>query len=599
MSLFKNYPVLTAFPIINLLFCSDLFAANIYADNTLSENCSGNYSVEARRCSGSDGKAFRTIQAAINGSAVGDVIYMRDGTYREISIDIPESKNGTAWTEGNFTTLRSYPGEWAKIDATGLTATGGLNSGVIVHAEGFGTGSDSQYTEYWKLSNFEVTGGGAGISIKCRHVKMHYLYIHDNGRAGVSNLQSGITTVNPQYLEVKYSYFKDNVNAAEPNRNNAHILLDGDYRDGTSNGGEGESWIERASTHHNEIAYNYFELTGSNFNGDHIGFRHKNQQRFGTNGRDPNDPDFRALGDYGDKFHHNIVVGSRESIATGQDFVQVYNNITDSVINIGRSGDLPVTYHHVVYNNTVRVDPIMDQSAGITGYISFSGTGGNEVPPITNHYDNLPQRTVHEHAWFYNNISDDTGSNFNDVPFRFHRDMPSNATNMDTDNVDLVVENNFIHNNANPIDISIGNKGSGVCAQTGMQVSDFNTCSETWRGVDAGTVRNWKNKSAGLYIGDTGAAQYITNHAFKLDDTKTICTGGRSGNHPYLIGVRLPGYVGATNPNDYAWVSGVFVDVRSTNWLMAQNEENPSWIEKAESQPGVCKAPPKPPKPGA
>src|SRR3989338_3646611 len=72
-------------------------AANIYVDKTLSANCTlGNYSTTSRTCTGSSGKAYKTIQEAINACAVGDTIYMRGGTYGAIGINIPESKNGTA-----------------------------------------------------------------------------------------------------------------------------------------------------------------------------------------------------------------------------------------------------------------------------------------------------------------------------------------------------------------------------------------------------------------------------------------------------------------------------------------------------------------------
>ena len=64
--------------IISLLFLSsNIYAANIYVDKTLSSNCtSGNYSTSNRNCSGNDGNAYRTIQAAIDAMSPGDHIFM-------------------------------------------------------------------------------------------------------------------------------------------------------------------------------------------------------------------------------------------------------------------------------------------------------------------------------------------------------------------------------------------------------------------------------------------------------------------------------------------------------------------------------------------
>lgn len=65
-----------------LLFSLQSFAANIYVDQTLSSDCtSGNYSVANRVCNGPDGKAYNTIQKAIDTMSVGDSIFMRGGTY--------------------------------------------------------------------------------------------------------------------------------------------------------------------------------------------------------------------------------------------------------------------------------------------------------------------------------------------------------------------------------------------------------------------------------------------------------------------------------------------------------------------------------------
>ena len=224
---------------------------SIFIDQSLGADITnGTYNQIARDDSGSDGNAYTTQQAAIDACTVGDVIYQRGGTYAAVNIDIPESKNGTAWTTGNFTTLKSYPGEWAKVDGTGLNDLNDgdwLNESVFTNAAltGYGTGVNANYNEYWLFSNFEVTGGRCGFFMKLRHMRFRYMYIHDNGRLlnagiGYDSIIGGIVSVCPQYASIKYCWVVDNIQTNEVNNNNANILFDSDYTDDT--GGNGGAW---------------------------------------------------------------------------------------------------------------------------------------------------------------------------------------------------------------------------------------------------------------------------------------------------------------------------------------------------------------------
>lgn len=70
-------------------------AANIYVDGTLGADCtSGNYSTSARTCTGSNGNAYNTIQAAVTAMSGGDDIYLRGGTYQEGHISFQLVKTG-------------------------------------------------------------------------------------------------------------------------------------------------------------------------------------------------------------------------------------------------------------------------------------------------------------------------------------------------------------------------------------------------------------------------------------------------------------------------------------------------------------------------
>jgi len=555
-------------------------AATIYVDPTLATDCtSGTYSIENRDCTGTDGDAYDSIQEAITNCVVGDVIYMRGGTYSEINIDPPESKNGTAWTPGNFTTLASYPGEWAIVDGTGLnTGADWTDQAVFSHPTGYGPGEDRHYTEYWLFERFEVTGGRSGFFLKMRNVKFRYLFIHDNGRDGGDTLIGGILSVCPMYVTVEYCYFKDNIQP-HSDMNNSNILFDSDYHDGIGNG---HPFDPNAATHHNIVRYNY--MTGSR-----IALRQKNQPRFGLNDRDPHMMTYKG---YGDQWHHNVILNATESIGASQDFIQIYNNIADATINFGRrsgsTGDVPQIYNGVVYNNTVKRGNIDASYGSYTTSAGWSETHDN-------FYDKGEQRTVHEHVWFLNNIADNNPCSYQDEPFSFHWNIPANTSNPDQDMLDMVVDRNLIHENRNGHDFVVGHNFDLMyvgCDNQYIAASDFDSCSAGWRGVM--DVVSYDNDAAGLYQGVAGAEQYITDGAFGVGGGRTIGDGGTGGVHPYLDGLVLPGYIGATDPADIVvnnWVEGVMTDLTSTSWLRGSEDrdenDDPIWIA---GSPGAADA---------
>ena len=56
----------------------------LYVDGALAQDCAdASYSAVARACSGSDGAAIRTVNAALNAATDGDTILVRQGTYLE------------------------------------------------------------------------------------------------------------------------------------------------------------------------------------------------------------------------------------------------------------------------------------------------------------------------------------------------------------------------------------------------------------------------------------------------------------------------------------------------------------------------------------
>ncbi len=98
-----------------------------------------------------------------------------------------------------------------------------------------------------------------------------------------------------------------------------------------------------------------------------------------------------------------------------------------------------------------------------------------------------------------------------------------------------------------------------------------------------------------LYEDTSGADKYITRGAHVVEGAVTIADGGVGGNHPYLSGVTIPSYVGATDPSDIStnhWVEGLLDDLTSTAWLRSMStdrdgNDDPDWIAGSEGGGGA------------
>ena len=77
---------------------------------------------------------------------------------------------------------------------------------------------------------------------------------------------------------------------------------------------------------------------------------------------------------------------------------------------------------------------------------------------------------------------------------------------------------------------------------------------EDFGGWGSSWIYSWRQAKA---QGSSGAYKYMTNRNHYLEGSKTIANGGIGGSHPYLAGVIIPSYVGATDPNNDSWVDTV------------------------------------------
>lgn len=528
-------------------------AATLYVDNSLGVDCSGRYSVAMRNCSGGGATSYTAVQKAVLNSSPGDVIYMRGGVYREIDIDIPAAKNGTSWAAGHFTTLASFPGEWAVINAAGLNT--GLEyryQHVIRHPTTYVTGSMDRATRYWLFERFEVTGGRWGFWLCGGPMKFRYLYVHDNGRAVGDDLVGGILLFTATKNIIEYCHLANNATPGSPGGNNANLTFMADYRDTEGRGG---AFQPAASVHGNTVRFNLIE-------GSVQGVRLKGDQRFGYNDRNPNyGSPMWAFKDYGDALHHNIILNSRDSaLRYGQDFSQIHHNISNSNGQLtGKDYGAPALYNQVIYNNTFTGDGacyILRSAADRTAYDNYYETGRG-----------YPQ--AHNHVWVYNNIQSGYAGEFG--AFRMQHDSIDDNWSA----ADVVFERNLLNSTASADNVlRMGQTANGTgCAAKYYTVAEFNACSERWRGTSG--IINWDMDGA-LFVGVSGAEQYITSPSFSLGGAATVGNAGKGVRHPYLDEIRLPVYIGAADPEDHAWINGVLEDVSSVEWLRLQKGE-PQW----------------------
>lgn len=91
---------------------SSVYAATLYVDGNLAGNCTGNYSISGRTCSGSDGNAYTDVASGVGAASTGDTLYIRAGTYTiSSSINVNFSSSST-------TTIQGYGSESPTIHKT-------------------------------------------------------------------------------------------------------------------------------------------------------------------------------------------------------------------------------------------------------------------------------------------------------------------------------------------------------------------------------------------------------------------------------------------------------------------------------------------------
>jgi len=527
-------------------------SANFYADTPPAESGSGWDGVNGHSYTGSPGvgTGYTTIQAGVTAMSAGDTLYMREDTYSfsgsSLSIN---GKHGTSWDEGNYFKMCSYPGEWAILDGERNTT-----EGVVIHATwpAYGTGKTASY---WWFDRFEVTGGGkesggatgSAFWINVGPFKYRYLYIHDNLSYTYTDNAAGLSGVYMKDCIIEYCWFANNGSDGATSHNNSNICFYSNDPDKIETATDGYNPV-MGGTINNIVRYNYFEGDGGA-----VGIKNKIDQYFTGRNPDAGHGWDDTYNDYGNKIHHNFFYQlPRESLFIAQDFAQIYKNIVvESSIVVQYAPGIPQFYKCLVYNNSI-IDP---SNAAIKRYGAWN----------YGRFEFNQSATRSHYGWDYNNlIQGGTGSNpwgeeeiINVIP----RDNGAEQFTLTS----YIGSYNYFYESLSADVFRLGD--------TSYTPAEYEAQGLT------GTPRVVYSTSGSTpFIGVSGADQYITDGSFVLEGATTIASGGVGGNHPYLSGVIIPSYIGATNPDDNDWVDGVLSLANISN-LRDGGPGDPDWIE--------------------
>jgi hypothetical protein len=491
-----------------------------------------------------------TLAYAISGMSGGDDIYMRGGTYDcsvstgSGAIIIPLDKDGTS---GDHSSLQSYPGEWAVLDGKFNT---GASYGFVI-----GNSSDS-VIEYWDFKRFEIKGGrytltsnsSTGISFTGtgRNCTLSHLYVHDNyvplghsnpGANNPSGIRLGASNHGWQNTIVEYNYTINNGQIDGSNGNCGNITFYGDYQSDPA------TIDDRISTAYygNTIRYNLIVNSP-------VGFKQKGRQWLAAMRNPDITPDYTHA-EKANKLHHNIFLNQTEiPLNTYTDFTQIYNNIIDeSGGNSKRTMIGDGTYERRepffvnVYNNTF-INSHIEIAHGTGSNNKNSSGGQNYLLDASDPSGFVARSWFHLNNNIFYGIGDppDQREDVNILWTYSSWDYDSGDINMDYYDVSY----NFFSRSPDYVSgTSYGTIEVGDGSSTGANTYSVNSFDSAF-------------SSTNYAVPDTSSlfsSGYKTNGSFSVGGA-TIANGGIGGNHPYLSGVTIPSYIGATNPSDDDWV---------------------------------------------
>lgn len=178
-------------------------ATSRYVDINLGANCTGNYSIASRNCSGSDGDAYTAanINSALAAMVGGDTTYIRGGTYTT-----PISDASFTWgaaSSGAKIVIQGYPGDAKPLIS--VSGTAAINQGktgdLYVTFQDFDVSCTGAYAEciglqggFTEFRNIIGNGNNSATSIS-GNVMLINAAAHDVLITGVHFHSPGLDTL--------------------------------------------------------------------------------------------------------------------------------------------------------------------------------------------------------------------------------------------------------------------------------------------------------------------------------------------------------------------------------------------------------------------
>lgn len=250
----------------SLIAIGPAWATTRYVDATA---CSGNYSIAARNCTGSDGTSYTSTPTALNATGSGDILYYRAGTYaHSINSNTATIPSGTNWT--NAPKIAAYPGETvtlnpASCDIINLGSGSiqyliierliidGANQGNTIGCDGLSMGSEGSAINHVRLDRVEIkNASGNGMNTRGSGHELLGLIIHANGlgaqNAGYGPGSNGVYGVSATTIVVGGEFYDNNCygirffNSSDTPEANDNVITQAYVHDnGTAIGNSGAS----------------------------------------------------------------------------------------------------------------------------------------------------------------------------------------------------------------------------------------------------------------------------------------------------------------------------------------------------------------------
>lgn len=535
--------------------CIDTAPTRIFVDSMLDVDLVG-YTYNPNQIvnyAGGMYRAFRNPQGALDVVQPGDTIMLRGYKYK--STDVPDSMF-TLKISGNtenWITMMSFPGDEniAVLDGDNNVKAGSVYSiiGSLTAVTHYG------FERIWVKNGATPDGtcargfhGGEGP------FSFRYCVFTDILATSGSSVPSALSIHRPTNVLIEYCYFHNNGSETRIEYNPAHILFYGDYnesvvaRDGFTYLGDGQHAAK------NVVRYNYFGK-------GNVGIMDaKENQYFCGRNADGNGYDM-SYKEYSDEIYYNVFDSLLSTaILSNMDFVQIHNNaILNCYGGITVGYNESYNYRPMIYNNTLK--NVSNVGIAVKQWHDY---------PTGSEFNSEPDYYV----YVINNITDScTQTSTNSLE---EYTIQVDTTDFIVDGVTVDNQDSaYLQNNYSYRPSKHSND------PTGTLVWYIRYLRKTIADLSSKYLfkhfRNDYDTDNQLWQSDTGYRQLIPRVEHTINGDTLAINAGIGGAHPYLSGVTLPTYIGASSGSDTTTIKNVY------NVQKLATAEAADWVPDIES----------------